>query len=128
MPPFSTATGTDVRGRFCPSPTGTPHVGMVCTALFNWAYARHTGGTMIFGKDRGLTAQQRKVSIDGNREGVASGEIVEMFARGTAAVVTAFAALKADGRTVGDEDAAAREFTMSLRQERTDIQYGRKAG
>lgn len=34
--------------RFCPSPTGTPHVGMVRTALFNWAYARHTGGTFIF--------------------------------------------------------------------------------
>ena len=46
--PFSTATGTDVRVRFCPSPTGTPHVGMVRTALFNWAYARHTGGTFIF--------------------------------------------------------------------------------
>jgi glutamyl-tRNA synthetase len=38
--PFSTATGADVRVRFCPSPTGT--------ALFNWAYARHTGGKLIF--------------------------------------------------------------------------------
>lgn len=37
-----------VRVRFCPSPTGTPHVGMVRTALFNWAYARHTGGTLVF--------------------------------------------------------------------------------
>ncbi|HOY83612.1 MAG TPA: glutamate--tRNA ligase, partial [Rhodoglobus sp.] len=46
--PFSTATGTDVRVRFCPSPTGTPHVGLIRTALFNWAYARHTGGTMVF--------------------------------------------------------------------------------
>jgi len=46
--PFSTATGADVRVRFCPSPTGTPHVGMVRTALFNWAYARHTGGKLIF--------------------------------------------------------------------------------
>ncbi|HTL42511.1 MAG TPA: glutamate--tRNA ligase [Pseudolysinimonas sp.] len=46
--PFATATGADVRVRFCPSPTGTPHVGMVRTALFNWAYARHTGGRMIF--------------------------------------------------------------------------------
>lgn len=34
--------------RFCPSPTGNPHVGMVRTALFNWAYARHTGGTFVF--------------------------------------------------------------------------------
>ncbi|KAV76035.1 glutamyl-tRNA synthetase GltS, partial [Mycobacterium tuberculosis TKK_05SA_0041] len=42
-----TATET-VRVRFCPSPTGTPHVGLVRTALFNWAYARHTGGTFVF--------------------------------------------------------------------------------
>ncbi|MBO8201923.1 glutamate--tRNA ligase [Streptomyces smyrnaeus] len=40
--------GTDVRVRFCPSPTGNPHVGLVRTALFNWAYARHTGGTLVF--------------------------------------------------------------------------------
>jgi len=38
----------NVRVRFCPSPTGDPHVGMVRTALFNWAYARHTGGTFVF--------------------------------------------------------------------------------
>jgi len=34
--------------RFCPSPTGTPHVGLIRTALFNWAYARHVGGTFVF--------------------------------------------------------------------------------
>ncbi|AYF75154.1 glutamate--tRNA ligase [Nocardia yunnanensis] len=39
---------TDVRVRFCPSPTGTPHVGLVRTALFNWAFARHHGGTFVF--------------------------------------------------------------------------------
>ena len=44
----TTATGKDIRVRFCPSPTGTPHVGMVRTCLFNWAYARHTGGTFVF--------------------------------------------------------------------------------
>ncbi len=37
-----------VRVRFCPSPTGTPHVGLIRTALFNWAYARHTGGDFVF--------------------------------------------------------------------------------
>ena len=42
------ASNPDVRVRFCPSPTGNPHVGMVRTALFNWAYARHTGGTFVF--------------------------------------------------------------------------------
>jgi glutamyl-tRNA synthetase len=39
---------SEVRTRFCPSPTGTPHVGLARTALFNWAYARHTGGTLVF--------------------------------------------------------------------------------
>jgi glutamyl-tRNA synthetase len=46
--PFTAATGADIKVRFCPSPTGTPHVGLVRTALFNWAYARHTGGTFVF--------------------------------------------------------------------------------
>lgn len=46
--PFTDATGADIKVRFCPSPTGTPHVGLVRTALFNWAYARHTGGTFVF--------------------------------------------------------------------------------
>ena len=36
------------RVRFCPSPTGNPHVGLVRTALFNWAFARHHGGTFVF--------------------------------------------------------------------------------
>lgn len=37
-----------VRTRFCPSPTGTVHVGLLRTALFNWAHARHTGGAFVF--------------------------------------------------------------------------------
>lgn len=37
-----------VRVRMAPSPTGSPHVGLVRTALFNWAFARHHGGTFIF--------------------------------------------------------------------------------
>lgn len=44
-----TAVGAGaVRVRFCPSPTGVPHVGLIRTALFNWAYARHTGGALVF--------------------------------------------------------------------------------
>ncbi|TFV64412.1 UNVERIFIED_ORG: glutamate--tRNA ligase [Bacillus sp. AZ43] len=37
-----------VRTRFCPSPTGMVHVGLMRTALFNWAHARHHGGQMVF--------------------------------------------------------------------------------
>ena len=39
---------TPVRVRFAPSPTGTPHVGLIRTVLFNWGWARHTGGTLVF--------------------------------------------------------------------------------
>ncbi len=39
---------TPVRVRMAPSPTGSPHVGMIRTALFNWAFARHHGGTFVF--------------------------------------------------------------------------------
>ncbi|MCV0011827.1 glutamate--tRNA ligase [Mobiluncus mulieris] len=46
--PIPPAHGSGVRVRFCPSPTGTPHVGMVRTCLFNWAYARSQGGTFVF--------------------------------------------------------------------------------
>ena len=36
-----------VRVRFAPSPTGYPHVGNIRTALFNWLFARHSGGRFI---------------------------------------------------------------------------------
>lgn len=48
VPVNSEVSAEKIRVRFCPSPTGTPHVGMVRTCLFNWAYARHTGGTFVF--------------------------------------------------------------------------------
>jgi glutamyl-tRNA synthetase len=50
MTEVSTGSSTEgrVRVRFCPSPTGSPHVGLARTALFNWAFARHHGGTFVF--------------------------------------------------------------------------------
>jgi len=36
-----------IRVRFAPSPTGIPHVGNIRTALFNWLFARHYGGSFI---------------------------------------------------------------------------------
>ncbi len=44
----SVGASSDLRVRFCPSPTGSPHVGLARTALFNWAFARHHGGTFVF--------------------------------------------------------------------------------
>lgn len=37
----------NTRVRFAPSPTGSLHIGGAHTALFNWLYARHTGGTFV---------------------------------------------------------------------------------
>ena len=42
------ANKSEVRVRFAPSPTGDLHVGNIRTALFDWAYARHTNGKFIF--------------------------------------------------------------------------------
>ena len=75
--------------------------------------------------DRGHKVERRRVTIDEWREGYASGDITEVFACGTAAVVTPIAELKAADFSIGSADAVAGELTMSLRQELTDIQYGR---
>ena len=48
-----------VRVRFAPSPTGYPHIGNIRTALFNWLFARHSGGTFIVRIED--TDQSRKV-------------------------------------------------------------------
>jgi len=45
---LSPTEGKKVKVRFAPSPTGDLHVGNIRTALFDWAYARHTGGTFLF--------------------------------------------------------------------------------
>ena len=66
------------------------------------------------------------MTIDEWREGFESGEIVEAFACGTAAVITPIGMVKAESFTIGTPDAAAGELTMSLREELTDIQYGRR--
>lgn len=74
-------------------------------------------------EDRGLTVERRPVSLEEWRQGVASGDIVEVFACGTAAVVTPIGALVSadfeDEQPVGD-------LALSLREELTDIQYGRR--
>ncbi|KQS06543.1 branched-chain amino acid aminotransferase [Curtobacterium sp. MCLR17_007] len=77
-------------------------------------------------EDRGLTVEKRRVTLDEWRDGVADGSITEAFACGTAAVVTPIAELRGDGFTIGSPTEGAGELTMSLRQELTDIQSGRR--
>ncbi|GAA2462292.1 branched-chain amino acid aminotransferase [Agromyces soli] len=76
-------------------------------------------------RDRGLTVEHRKVSIDEWREGAASGEIVGAFACGTAAVVVPIGRLLAEDFEIVHEGDAAAELALSLRDELTGIQYGR---
>jgi branched-chain amino acid aminotransferase len=71
----------------------------------------------------GHQVEERKLSIDEWRDGVASGRIAEIFACGTAAVVTPVGALKwAGGETPAP---ASTDLTMRIRQALVDVQYGR---
>ena len=75
---------------------------------------------------KGHKVEERKFSIDEWREGVASGEITEVFACGTAAVVTPVGTLKWDGGQVsGPATDEAGPLTLEIRQNLVDIQYGR---
>jgi branched-chain amino acid aminotransferase len=76
-------------------------------------------------KELGLQPEERAVSVDEWREGVSSGAIREVFACGTAAVVTPIGRLVWDGGEVGNGSAG--EMTMRVRQSLIDIQYGRSA-
>jgi branched-chain amino acid aminotransferase len=77
------------------------------------------------GRDRGLRTEQRKVTLQEWIDGVASGEIVEAFACGTAAVITPIAELKGESVSIVMPEPEGERVALSLRQELTDIQYGR---
>jgi glutamyl-tRNA synthetase len=53
-----------VRVRFAPSPTGMFHVGSARTALFNWLYARHTGGAFILRVEDTDAARNKTEYVD----------------------------------------------------------------
>ncbi|GAA6524703.1 branched-chain amino acid aminotransferase [Intrasporangium sp. DVR] len=77
-------------------------------------------------KELDLQPEERRIRIDEWKEGAASGEIVEIFACGTAAVVTPVGELRWDGGSVdhrrdGHEDTVA----TAIRNRLLDIQYGR---
>ena len=70
--------------------------------------------------------EERRIDIDEWRQGVASGEVVEIFACGTAAVVTPVGELRWEGGTapaVGGPEGG--EVTRAIRARLLDIQYGR---
>ena len=62
--------GTPVRVRFAPSPTGFLHVGGARTALFNWLFARHTGGTLVLRIEDTDAERSTEEMIQGILEGL----------------------------------------------------------
>ncbi len=55
---------TKIITRFPPSPTGYLHVGGARTALFNWLYARHTGGEFVLRIEDTDTERSTRESVD----------------------------------------------------------------
>ncbi|MGP5305124.1 branched-chain amino acid aminotransferase [Brachybacterium alimentarium] len=76
-------------------------------------------------EDRGLEVVEQKLVMSELLEQLGSGEIAEMFACGTAAVINPIGEFRAHGGTWSVGDGGSGEITLSLRQELTDIQYGR---
>lgn len=75
-------------------------------------------------KDRGISIEERKITFDEMRSGINSGEIVEVFACGTAAVITPVGQFASKNETIGSADSEPGKLTVSLREELTGIQYG----
>ncbi|OMH36720.1 branched-chain amino acid aminotransferase [Tersicoccus sp. Bi-70] len=76
------------------------------------------------GRDRGLEVQERKIMIDEWRDGVESGQITEVFACGTAAVITPIGELKTEKGSVSSPASEVGGVTMSIREELLGIQTG----
>lgn len=55
---------SDTRVRFSPAPSGALHIGSARTALFNWLFARHTGGTFVLRIEDTDVARSTQESID----------------------------------------------------------------
>lgn len=62
---------SETRLRFPPSPTGYLHIGGARTALYNWLYAKQTGGKLILRIEDTDTDRSTAASIDGILEGLA---------------------------------------------------------
>ena len=77
--------------------------------------------------DAGRTVDERRITLDEVRTGLESGEIAEVFACGTAAVVTPIGRLAGRGFDLPVGDGTAGAVTTAIRAELTDIQYGRAA-
>ncbi len=76
-------------------------------------------------KELGHPVEERKVDVDEWRKGAADGRVVEVFACGTAAVITPIGALRWPGGEAVAGSGEPGTVTMKLRQALLDLQYGR---
>lgn len=73
--------------RFAPSPTGYLHIGGARTALFNWLYARHTGGKMLLRIEDTDRERSTDAAVDAIIDGLSwlglnwDGDPISQFAR-----------------------------------------------
>ncbi|MDI2125598.1 branched-chain amino acid aminotransferase [Yinghuangia seranimata] len=75
--------------------------------------------------DRGYTVEEGKISVDDWRQGNADGTITEVFACGTAAVITPVGSVKSADASWTVGDGTAGPITMELRRALVDIQTGK---
>ena len=82
---------------------------------------------MTLARELGHHVEERRVDVDEWRKGAVDGKVVEVFACGTAAVVTPIGALRWPGGEVTAGTGEPGPVTMALRQALMDVQYGRVA-
>jgi len=110
---FVYGSGADAR-MLTPATTGSLLHGMTRDSLLK------------LGPDLGVPAFEGRISADDWRDGCATGEITEVFACGTAAVITPIGAARSAGSDWAVADGAAGPVTAMLRDELVGIQYGRR--
>ncbi|MEX1211251.1 MAG: branched-chain amino acid aminotransferase [Balneolaceae bacterium] len=75
-------------------------------------------------QDRGLTVEERKISIDEVFDAADEGRLEEVFGSGTAAVISPVKEIHHNGRSIKIGDGKAGEFSLDLFDTISDIQYG----
>jgi branched-chain amino acid aminotransferase len=108
---FVYGSGSEAR-MMTPAPTGSLLHGITRDSLLK------------LGPDLGIPAFEGKISVEDWRAGCASGEITEVFACGTAAVITPVGAVRGAGGGWQVGDGTAGPVTARLREELVGIQYG----
>jgi branched-chain amino acid aminotransferase len=104
-----------------------PQARIMTPALTGTLLAGITRDSLLkLGPDLGIPAEEGRISVDEWREGCASGEITEVFACGTAAVITPVGQVKSAAGEWAVGDGTPGPVTMRLREELLGIQYGHR--